>query len=65
MDGRGRFFVGPVLIFLGAFFDSPVVSLPEINDLVLVMLVTQNRVLMMSVDVTRATLEWASGSLLP
>jgi len=53
------------LIFLGAFFDSPVVSLPEINDLVLVMLVTQNRVLMMSADVTRATLEWASGSLLP
>lgn len=51
-------------MFLGAFFDSPVVSLPEINDLVPVMLVTQNWVLMPAY-VTMATLGWTSGSLLP
>jgi hypothetical protein len=64
LDGRPRFFVGRAWIFLGAFFDSPVVSLPETNDLVPVMLVTQNRVLMPAY-VTMATLVWATGSLLP
>ena len=55
--------LGGIGLFVVALFDSSVISLPEINDLLLVLMVTQNRELMLYYA-GMATLGSMSGCLL-